>query len=51
MGTRDWTLAGAKAKFSEVIERARAEGPQAVPQNGRLAAVVVMQLNCLDHRF
>ncbi len=36
-----WTVAEAKAKFSEVIERARANGPQTVTRNGRTAVVVV----------
>jgi prevent-host-death family protein len=36
-----WTVAEAKAKLSEVIERARSEGPQLVTRHGRAAAVVV----------
>lgn len=36
-----WTVAEAKAKLSEVIERAREEGPQTVTRHGRAAAVVV----------
>jgi prevent-host-death family protein len=36
-----WTVAEAKAKFSELIERARSEGPQTVTRNGRTAVVVV----------
>jgi prevent-host-death family protein len=36
-----WPVAEAKARFSEVIERARAEGPQEVTRNGRKVAVVV----------
>jgi prevent-host-death family protein len=35
-----WTVAEAKAKFSQVIERART-GPQNITRNGRPAAVVV----------
>ncbi len=35
-----WTVAEAKAKFSQVIERARS-GPQTITRNGRPAAVVV----------
>jgi prevent-host-death family protein len=35
-----WTVAEAKAKFSQVIEQARA-GPQTITRNGRPAAVVV----------
>ncbi len=36
-----WTVAEAKAKLSEVIERAQEEGPQTVTRHGRVAAVVV----------
>ena len=36
-----WSVAEAKAKFSEVIDRAQNEGPQAITRNGRPAAVVV----------
>lgn len=36
-----WTVAEAKAKFSEVIDRARANGPQTVTKNGRSAVVIV----------
>ena len=36
-----WTVAEAKAKFSEVINRAAKKGPQTVTRNGRTAAVVV----------
>ncbi|WP_081581683.1 type II toxin-antitoxin system Phd/YefM family antitoxin [Pararhodospirillum photometricum] len=39
MGT--WTVAEAKAKFSEVIEQARQGTPQTITRNGRSAAVVV----------
>jgi prevent-host-death family protein len=41
MGTQTWTVAEAKAKFSEIIERAMSEGPQTITRNGRTAAVVV----------
>ena len=42
MTTSDtWTVAEAKAKFSEIIERAMSEGPQTITRNGRTAAVVV----------
>jgi len=37
----DWTVASAKAKFSEVIDRARAQGPQTIARHGRITAVVV----------
>lgn len=36
-----WTVAKAKAKFSEVIDRATTEGPQTVTRNGRKAAIIV----------
>lgn len=36
-----WTVAEAKAKFSEVIDRAARRGPQTVTRNGRRAAVIV----------
>ena len=41
MGTHKWTVAEAKAKFSEVIERAQSQGPQTITRNGRKTAVVV----------
>jgi prevent-host-death family protein len=41
MGTQSWTVAEAKAKFSEIIERAMSEGPQTITRKGRVAAVVV----------
>jgi prevent-host-death family protein len=36
-----WTVAEAKNKFSEVIEKARSEGPQTITRHGRSAVVVV----------
>lgn len=39
--TDSWSVAEAKAKFSEVVERATHEGPQRVTKNGRDAVVVV----------
>ena len=36
-----WTVAEAKAKFSELIDSARSRGPQTITKNGRTAAVVV----------
>jgi prevent-host-death family protein len=36
-----WTVAMAKAHLSQVIDRARFDGPQRITRNGRLAAVVV----------
>ena len=41
MGAQNWTVAEAKAKFSEIIERAMSDGPQTITRNGRTAAVVV----------
>jgi prevent-host-death family protein len=41
MGSQNWTVAEAKAKFSEIIERAMSEGPQTITRNGHTAAVVV----------
>jgi prevent-host-death family protein len=36
-----WTVAEAKARFSEVLDRAAKQGPQTVTRHGRTAAVVV----------
>lgn len=36
-----WSVAEAKAKFSEVLDRAARKGPQTVTRHGRPAAVVV----------
>jgi prevent-host-death family protein len=41
VATQSWTVAQAKAKFSEVIDRAQAEGPQTITRNGRNAVVIV----------
>jgi prevent-host-death family protein len=41
MSDPTWTVAEAKAKFSELIENARAHGPQTITKNGRTAAIVV----------
>jgi prevent-host-death family protein len=41
MGAQNWTVAEAKARFSEIIERAMSEGPQTITRRGRTAAVVV----------
>jgi prevent-host-death family protein len=41
MDDHAWTVAEAKAKFSEVIEKAKSEGPQTITRNGRRAAVLV----------
>lgn len=36
-----WSLAEAKAKLSEVVERAKTRGPQHLTKNGKDAAVVL----------
>jgi len=41
MDAHTWTVAQAKARFSEVIEKASLEGPQTITRNGRRAAVLV----------
>ena len=41
MSSQNWSVAEAKAKFSEIIERAMSEGPQTITRNGRTTAVVV----------
>jgi prevent-host-death family protein len=41
VSTHTWTVAEAKAKFSELIDKAKAEGPQRITKHGRTTAVVV----------
>src|SRR5450755_2611172 len=41
MSSQTWTVAEAKAKLSNVIERAMSEGPQTITRHGRTAAVIV----------
>jgi prevent-host-death family protein len=41
MSSQIWTVAEAKAKFSEIINRAMSEGPQTITRNGSTAVVVV----------
>ena len=41
MASQSWTVAQAKAKFSEVLDRAMADGPQTITRRGRTTAVVV----------
>lgn len=36
-----WTVAEAKARFSELIDQAQSKGPQTITKHGRTAAVVV----------
>jgi prevent-host-death family protein len=41
MNTQTWTVAEAKAKFSELLDKAKSEGPQKITKHGRTTAVVV----------
>ncbi|MGH2412055.1 MAG: type II toxin-antitoxin system Phd/YefM family antitoxin [Chloroflexota bacterium] len=41
MSVATWTVTTAKAKFSEVMNRARADGPQTITRKGRPAVVIV----------
>jgi len=41
MGAPNWTVAEAKAKFSEIIDRAMSEGPQTITRHGAARAVVI----------
>lgn len=41
MSTHQWSVAEAKAKFSEVIDKAQSDGPQTITKNGRKAVVIV----------
>jgi antitoxin Phd len=43
MADDSWSLAEAKAKFSELVEKARTEGPQHVTRNGKPTVVVVAE--------
>lgn len=36
-----WSVADAKARFSEFIDKAKSEGPQTVTRNGKPTAVLV----------
>ena len=36
-----WGVAEAKAKFSEVLNRAQSDGPQTITRNGKTSAIVV----------
>jgi len=42
-GQPTWSLQDAKARFSELVRRARAEGPQHVSVRGRPAVVVLSE--------
>ena len=37
----EWTVANAKARLSEVIDRALSEGPQSITRRGRNTVIVV----------
>jgi antitoxin Phd len=39
--SKSWQLQTAKARFSEVFRRARAEGPQTVTRQGKEAVVII----------
>lgn len=41
MSTDTWTVATAKARLSELLERARSAGPQTITRHGRTTAIVV----------
>jgi prevent-host-death family protein len=41
MDKTDWSVAEAKSRLSELIERARSKGPQRITRHGKDAAVVV----------
>lgn len=41
VSSQSWTVAEAKAKFSEITAKATSEGPQTITRRGRTAAVVV----------
>jgi prevent-host-death family protein len=41
MGTASWNVAAAKARFSELVDAALADGPQTITRHGRTAVVVV----------
>jgi len=41
MSEDTWTVAEAKAKFSEVLDQAQAVGPQTITRSGRTAAIIV----------
>jgi prevent-host-death family protein len=41
MSGRVWSVAEAKAKFSDVMARTISEGPQRIQRNGKAAAVLV----------
>ncbi len=42
---KTWQLQEAKARFSEVFERAIADGPQRITRHGKLAAYLISELD------
>lgn len=41
LSAAEWTVAAAKARLSEVLDKASTEGPQTITRNGKRTAVVV----------
>jgi prevent-host-death family protein len=41
MSAGTWSVAEAKAKFSQLVDEAQTRGPQTITRNGRVTAVVV----------
>lgn len=41
MSTHTWSVAEAKARFSEVIDKAQSDGPQTITRSGKKAVVIV----------
>jgi prevent-host-death family protein len=41
MSSGTWTVAEAKARFSELLDQVHSQGPQIVTKHGRKAAIVV----------
>ena len=40
-GMEPWTVAEAKARFSDLVEKAKSQGPQTITRHGKFAAVLV----------
>lgn len=41
MAGQSWTVAEAKARFSELIDKAQTRGPQTITRRGRITVVVI----------
>lgn len=41
MSTHTWSVAEAKARFSEVINKAQSDGPQTITRSGKKTVVIV----------